>query len=383
MEKPDYSGNSIVNLISSLKMSLGGHSHYAPLTDFELSDLYNRDIVFLVIDGLGYEFLASYGEESVLFGNMKRKITSVFPATTAAAFTSLVTGAAPRQHALTGWFMYLREIGAVTAILPFHTRAGRLSLEKSKIEFRHVCKEKSIFSGLKAKSYFIQHRAYAGSQYSCFISRGAETLSFTSMNGFFRQINRSMNLSDKRKFIFAYWDKFDSICHKRGINSKKAREHFYLLDHKISLLAGSLKKKNAALIITADHGFIDTKEREKIIRLKDHPVLAGTLITPLCGDSRVAYCYVRPDRTKEFEQYVTGQLKECCRMYRSRDLIKTGLFGLFDQDARLYDRVGDYTLIMKENYIIRDTVLGERPNKNIGNHGGTSREEMFVPLIMM
>jgi hypothetical protein len=38
---------------------------------------------------------------------------------------------------------------------------------------------------------------------------------------------------------------------------------------------------------------------------------------------------------------------------------------------------------MRENYIIKDFVLGEKERFHIGNHGGVSKEEMFVPLIVI
>jgi hypothetical protein len=38
---------------------------------------------------------------------------------------------------------------------------------------------------------------------------------------------------------------------------------------------------------------------------------------------------------------------------------------------------------MKDNYIMKDLVLGEEQNIYIGNHGGVSKEEMFVPLVVI
>jgi hypothetical protein len=38
---------------------------------------------------------------------------------------------------------------------------------------------------------------------------------------------------------------------------------------------------------------------------------------------------------------------------------------------------------MKENFVIKDLVLGEEPYQFIGHHGGVSSAEMFVPLIVV
>jgi predicted AlkP superfamily pyrophosphatase or phosphodiesterase len=143
-----------------------------------------------------------------------------------------------------------------------------------------------------------------------------------------------------------------------------------------------LKGSDTTLIITADHGQIDTP-RSKVIFANDHPKLYETLTLPLCGEPRVAYCYVHPSKSKQFENYVKDKLDYCCELYRSEDLIKRGMFGLYKPNDKLFDRVGDYILIMKDNYFIKDSLLGESLNFFKGNHGGLSEDEMLVPLVLV
>jgi hypothetical protein len=38
---------------------------------------------------------------------------------------------------------------------------------------------------------------------------------------------------------------------------------------------------------------------------------------------------------------------------------------------------------MKDNFVIKDSVPGEKSKFSIGNHGGVSKEEMYVPLIVI
>ena len=58
-------------------------------------------------------------------------------------------------------------------------------------------------------------------------------------------------------------------------------------------------------------------------------------------------------------------------------------FKFVKPNKKLFDRVGDYVLIMKENYIIKDSLAGRKVERNKGNHGGLSSQEMFVPLIVI
>lgn len=382
MYLPNYKDGSIVNLMSSIKKSFGGKSLYQPLNNFDDSSISNKNVVLLVIDGLGYEYLEKYGKESFLYKNLKGKMTSVFPATTASAMTSFATGVAPQQHALTGWFMYLKEMGMTSIILPFTSRAGEFKFWEKNINYEDIYEQKSFFEDLKANSFSIKHKSYSESKYSLLTSKGAKTLGHSNLNGFFRQINKALN-NNGRKFILAYWAKFDSICHREGTDSKKALEHFKELDKKISTLAKSLKDKNTTVIVTADHGLINTEEKERVLKLENYPKLADTLSMPLSGEPRVVYCYVQPSKVKEFESYIKTNFKNYCVMYKSEELIKKGFFGLFEPHRKLKNRIGDHTLIMKENYIIKDLLLGENQNIFIGNHGGVSKEEMFVPLIII
>jgi hypothetical protein len=65
----------------------------------------------------------------------------------------------------------------------------------------------------------------------------------------------------------------------------------------------------------------------------------------------------------------------------SESLIEQGFFGRGEAHPELSSRVGDYTLLMKENYIIRHRLPFEQPYTQIGVHGGLSQAEMQVPLI--
>lgn len=43
----------------------------------------------------------------------------------------------------------------------------------------------------------------------------------------------------------------------------------------------------------------------------------------------------------------------------------------------------DGSIVNKENYVIKDFILGEPEHFHIGYHGGVSQEEMFVPLVVI
>ncbi|MBU4284152.1 MAG: alkaline phosphatase family protein [Nanoarchaeota archaeon] len=384
MYLPNYKNGSIVNLMSSISRAFGTRAKYKPLKILNTSELKSKNIVLLVIDGLGYEYLMNYKKDNILKQNLKGRMTSVFPATTGAAIPTFLTGVPVQQHAITGWFVYLKEIGLVSTILPFIARIGSQPLSKIGVKPKKIFTEKSYFDRIKAISYVIRDKTIAYSDFALANKGKARVLSFkpSSLNGLFMQIKKAINSSNRRKYIYAYWPDFDTLCHNYGTKSIKTSRHFMAINKKLQLFLKSIKGTDTTIIITSDHGFIDS-DKSRLIELKKHPKLSDAMIIPLCGERRLAYCYVCPSKTKQFEDYVRKNLKHACYLCKSRDLIKKNYFGLFKPNKKLYDRVGDYTLIMKENYVIMDSLLGEKRGFHIGNHGGVSKQEMHVPLIII
>lgn len=385
---PDYRGGSIVNLVSSLVGRYGAAPEgYAGLADaIPLAEA--RHIALLVIDGLGYEYLMSQSAASALRRYCCGRLTSVFPTTTASAITSLFTGLAPQQHAITGWFMHLKELGAVTAILPFRPRVGGQSFSHLNVDPSKIFDQRPVFDLLKrldVASYIVTQRRIVNSDYSLAMNGRAERLAYADLSGYFEKLRATLlghgGLGvGGRKYVYAYWPDLDLLAHQYGIESEQVRHHFEEIDQGFAAFLEAIHGSDTLVIAIADHGFIDSPP-ERLIQLKDHPPLAETLALPLCGEPRAAYCYVRPGKTRQFESYVSRELCACCELHRSEDLVAQGYFGLGTPSPRLLDRIGDYALIMKENYVLKDFLLGEGKHLQIGVHGGLSPQELYVPLI--
>ncbi|MFW5991280.1 MAG: alkaline phosphatase family protein [Candidatus Nanoarchaeia archaeon] len=364
MVKPDYKGGSIVNLMSSIEKSFSGKPKYPELRGFKLR---GKKIILIVIDGLGYDYLKA-NKNSFLYKKLKDKITSVFPSTTASAITTFSTGLAPKQHAMTGWFVNLKEVGAVSAVLPFIPRIGGVTYSDV-----GVAKTK-IFDSTSFSKKVQNYCAVVPSELKItdFSRSYSENfLGYNSLNGFIRQIKKA----SCKSFVYAYWPVFDKLSHKYGIASKQTKDHFKELDHALSKLRGL----NAQVILTADHGFTDVK---KIINLNNHPKLMDCLSLPLAGEARAAYCYVYPTKAKEFESYVKNHLSKYAWLYTREKLMKENWYGLYKPHKKLFHRVGDYVLLMKKGYALRDYLPNEEEAKDIGFHGGISAQEMHVPLVL-
>ena len=116
---PDYA-NSTVNLASSVLSYFGITPYHSTLPDAD-NVLKNgaRNVVLLVLDGLGRNSLEYHLKPgSFLRAHNRKYYSSVFPPTTTAATTSLLSGLSPLEHSWLGWNLYFPEIDKYVALFP-------------------------------------------------------------------------------------------------------------------------------------------------------------------------------------------------------------------------------------------------------------------------
>ena len=380
--RPDYQGAGIVNLMATVIASRGGgRTGYALLEGFEPESFAApRALVLLVIDGLGYRHLAHSAMAPVIQRHLRARLTSVFPSTTAAAIPTFLTGLAPQQHGLTGWHMLFREIGTVAAVLPFRPRHGGRSLRDAGVTPQALLGLAPLFDRLSEPSCVIAPERIVHSDFNAAGSGRARRVGYRTLDELCESVLAAAT-APGRKFVYAYYPELDSAAHLHGIGSGEVRAELARVDAAFDALLRALRGTGTTVALTADHGFVDSTPDTRVA-LQDHPDLAAMLTLPLCGEPRVAYCYVDPDRAGDFENYVATQFAESFDLMRGRDLIAQGWFGLGVPHPRLAERVGHYALLARGHWTLTDLTLGEKPHVQVGAHGGTSADEMFVPLVV-
>jgi hypothetical protein len=381
--KPDYEGGSIVNLMASIETAFGGRARYHELRDLASAEIGGvRNLCLLVIDGLGWHFLARAFGGGALRRHARAAITSTFPTTTATAITTFMTGLAPQQHGLTGWHMYFRELGTVLAVLPFRPRHGGPPIDADGgVTPSGLLGNPPFADRLDADAFVVSPSAIVDSAFNVAHAGRARRVPHGGVDGVFGAVRDIVRGSRERSYVYAYYSEIDSLAHAHGIESAEVRAELVRVDAAFGRLLDEIAGTDTLVVATADHGFVDTRP-ETVVDLDDHPALAETLRVPLCGEPRVAYCYVKPGAHQAFEHYVETRLAGCAHLVRGLDLVAQGWFGPGAPHPRLADRVGDYALVMKDGHAIRDHVPGERRHLQIGVHGGASEDEMLVPLVV-
>ena len=384
MLKPDYVNSSIVNLMSSILQGLGHHSNlHSALNALDSEHLMRAsNIVLLVIDGLGYNYLTNHAPHSALHSYLHSRLTTVFPSTTATAITTFMTGLAPQQHGLTGWFTYFQELGSILTVLPVKPRLGDSPSAELNIDVAALYGHTPVFNLLEVDCHIVTPRSIAYSDYSLAHRGKARIKPYKNLNECFGLTRDIIKSETSKKYIYTYWPQFDGMAHEKGAGSVDVADHFHEIDKAFSKFIEEIKGTNTLVIATADHGIIDSGPHY-CVELEHHPDLQSMLCMPLSGERRMAYCYVKASRHADFTHYLTNNLAEQITVHPSKQLLEQHYYGLGPAHPHLHRRIGDFVLEMNKNYTIMDTLPGEKHFYHIGTHGGLSEDEMLVPLIII
>ena len=371
--QPDYSGGGLLNLMASIVEACGGRALHPGLKDFSLGE--PRNLVLLIVDGLGDNYLMRRGGE--LAARRRRALTSVFPSTTASAITTSYTGCTPLEHGLTGWFTYFGEAACVAASLPFRSRGDMRPLAARGVRPDEIYLRPSIFQQIPIRSVVVTFKDIVDSEYNVHHCRGAERIAYETLDELVAGVESAAKSGTERKFIYTYWPLYDQTSHRFGCESREAAAEHEKIDAAFAGLCRRLAGTDTALLATADHGFLDVPPEDS---LELPSSLASQLRFPLCGERRIAYCHVHaPD---DFMRKAKDWLGERADVVPSKKLLEEGWFGGGTPHPRFAERIGDVALVMRNRYTVKDWVAGESRHLHIGNHGGPSEDEMLIPLVM-
>ncbi|HQO10269.1 MAG TPA: alkaline phosphatase family protein [Clostridiales bacterium] len=381
--KPDYEGGSIVNLMSSITKGFGIKPDYSELILLPAEELkkYNN-IINIVIDGLGYNYLMKK-RKNFLKDNTVGKITSVFPSTTSACITSFATGIAPKEHGVTGWFVRIKQgkHDIPSTILLFNDRRNEETLINRGIKPEDIFIDYRLSKQIKDLKVIIPD-SIKDSVYTSYLLADSKKIGYKGLEDFYKKTAEAVKSNKgKKNYIYAYLPDFDAVLHKTGTGSKDLSKLFNAISKQTEKFVREIKGTNSIVIITADHGLIDG-DINKRLNMNDIPEINRMLEFPLCGEPRAAYCYVKKKYKKEFRKIVEDKIGYAVRVFTRSQLIKGNYYGLFEPNSDLENRTGDFVLICKDNYVIKDFLSNEKVKYHAADHGGLSSDEIFVPLIV-
>ena len=385
LPQPDYYGNNLVNLMSSIIRGRGGRSSHRPLAGLPPAALrpYKR-VVLLLLDGLGskqlHRFILAGKGRKFLALHPWQKVTTACPATTAAVITTLATGASPTEHAILGWHLHLPDLGLDGTILPFVTRTDT-PLATDGFDLKKYLALPAPIASIPGRRVLISQGHIPTSRTSLAQPWWTERHSFENLAGLLRHL-RAFARSPGRAYAYAYWPSYDSHCHMHGPEGRVPAKHLAELDAFLARVQCTLAGTDTLLLVTADHGHMQTHTR---IDLSKIPGFYDTLATLPSGDARMVQCFVRPARERDFLSLTrTAPLLGACACVPLSEVLRSGILGPGKPHPALKNRLGDYVLFAAPGhaFLYPSAQSGEKKIM-FGNHGGLSPDELEVPLFVV
>jgi len=387
---PDYDRFAITAVPHLIERILGLADGEGPLEEAIDPPRYDR-VILLIIDGFGYRkaselfadgrvvTLKELGERGIFI-----PITSVFPATTAAALTAYSTGLPPGVHGIIGYRLYLRETAAITNMIHLSlvgTKEDGTAIAAG-LDPEKLLREPTLYERLDARgvaTHTILPHQISKSGLSKLLYRGSTsidpTVSFPDMLVTAREV---LDRAEGPTLLTLYWPSPDGVAHVRGPDSEAYAAELSSIDQAIRReLVGRVK--DALIIVSSDHGFVPM-ERSDYLSLSSLPGLDGATLLPPLGEPRASYLYLKNGSRDRLSREAPSLLEGGLLALTGRQVIEGGLLGRGRIHPEIENRLGDLAIISTGRAGIHHPYPDARFLK--GMHGGLTAEEMLVPLIV-
>lgn len=320
-----------------------------------------KNVVLILLDGLGANILDNtLDKDSFLRKNKYKNITSVFPATTTAATTSIRTGLNPIEHGFLGWNMYIKPIDKVVT----------LYMKKEKGTDEHV--KTSDFLKLKSISNEINDNKKYNS-IELFPFPTGSTVTYSSLDEMIDIILEESKKEGKR-FIYAYNDEPDHTMHELGPYAKEVKKLIEESNNKLEELSNKLE--DTLLIILADHGHIKVDN----LFLKDYPEVYNMLERNTSSEQRAVSFKVKKEYINEFPKVFNKYFGKWFKLYPKKEIIESKLYGDGKEHELFNDALGDFIAIAEDS---NKTIISQGDDILYSQHAGYTDDEVYIPLIIV
>ena len=372
--KPDYD-NCLVNLSNSILKHFGAETSAPTLKMADkLLEGEHKNVVLLVMDAMGISILEKHLEpDGFLRSHLAGNYSSVFPPTTVAATTSLLSGLYPNEHGWLGWDMFFPELDKnVTVFMnsdqleetedstPDNPKIKEITPAADfNVAFRY-CPYKNIIQKINGAG----GNAYASMPYLEPFPKDLDSI--------LDRINELCRTPEK-KFIYAYWNEPDTTMHQFGPDSDEAHELVISLEKRLEDFASGLS--DTLLLITADHSQVWSRNH----CLLDHPEILKCLVRLPSIEPRALNLFVKEEYKEKFPEIFRDTFKDKFMLLTKEEIIEQKLFGIGKDHKNFRDFLGDYVAVSVADESI--FITHKEAEMMPGGHAGLTKEEMEIPLI--
>lgn len=321
-----------------------------------------KNVVCILLDGMGSNVIDNILDKDDFFiKNRKGVLTSVFPATTTAATTSIRTGLNPCEHGWLGWNTYIKPIDKIITLFS-NCEYDKDYVSEEFLNVKNLLVTKTIVDEINEHNKFSGIELFPFGE-NCYV-------------GFDDMMNRINDecLKDGKKYIYAYDDYPDHAMHEFGCYSDEAIRDIKMKNSKVEELCSKLE--DTIVFVIADHGHADCE----YVHLDDCPELVDMLEREIAIEQRTVSFKVKDGFHENFKKLFNERFGKYFNLYTREEIIDSKIFGDGEENILFRDALGDFIAI------------GENDNKCLtysnwthfkSNHAGYLDDEIMIPLIII
>jgi hypothetical protein len=335
-------------------------------------DLSRKDrVIVVLVDGLGSENLRQRAGHAPFLHDSFRKgksISASFPATTSVNIGSFATGLMAGEHGLVGHQVWDRlENERINLLVGWNERT-----DPQKWQPHRLVSEEAFSKGITCN--VIAAEEYRSTGFTKATMRQANFIAADSIDDRIAQAISTAN-SKEASISYVYFPELDKYGHQNGWTSTGWAALLEQIDAGLRRLASKLG--GAGLIITADHGMVETA-RDRQLRLDSE--LAGLSLEFFGGDTRCSYLYFAEPNDASVAIERLSPLSYAFGAHHTSELIEGGWYGSIGSQAK--NRLPEVILLARSNYTLYHSNFSkQRAFDMISHHGSISDTELKVPLI--
>ena len=332
-----------------------------------------QSYLVILVDGLGVENIKSAGGHAG-FLNQKlstsKSLFSGFPTTTATSLASFATGKQSGEHAFIGYRVFDRELSKPINLL------NDLGIEFPPRKYQNLqtISEQAAKAGKNVIT--VGPGEYEGSGFTQATMPASKYLAAKSLQERFDTARSE--IAKPGTLVYLYIPELDQLAHRFGCQSLNWLNTIEDLDAVLSAFIKSLPKSSGA-ILTADHGVIDVPQTSHIY-LEQYESMKD--LAMIGGDPRVGFLYFDSgiDLVAKREA-LQADLTSLVDVVTVQDLVEAGWYQPLSESAKKV--APDLILLPKGNRVVYHREFARVKSMSmIGQHGGMSKAEWEVPLLV-
>jgi predicted AlkP superfamily pyrophosphatase or phosphodiesterase len=352
----------LVNLSNSILKAYQIDTYHASIEWLDQLLPHYRNIVLMVLDGLGSDHLEHLAHDHLVNQAKVSDLWSVFPPTTTAATTSLLTARYPIEHGWLGWSLPFSSLGVSLELYTgCNDYDGKTFISRQPME-----EQLHYTTIIELINQLTSVKADIVSPYgNLYVDDWEDQL----------EVIVKCTQRPGKNFIYTYYDEPDHSMHRLGVKHYKTVSTIHHLADDIANLINQLKD-DTLLLITADHGHLDV---QPVDLTNDHQLIRMLKIMPTM-EARAINFHVKSEHHTAFSSYFTNHYPSY-QLLDHQSVLDQQWFGPGKQHTTISDTLGDYLAVATtaETLFFRTREF----ESSKGAHAGGMAQESTVPLIIL